>query len=776
MLNRKESSHPSSGFAPGTNAVFFLLTVLVFPLYLYHNPARWDAIVSHWPALFYVFRPYTILGHGRDLLLLLILWLIGHGLGKGIFALAHPARRDDLSFAFTIPMGWSVLSFAVFSLSMAQRLNSLAIALTLAILFFASCVFWLRNRAQLSYEPKRMIRTIADVPFYVKLFCLLILVSIFYAFVSSLMPPTQSDGLRYHLSVPKIYLSYGGFVLLPHLAFSNFPFLIEYLYAIPLAFGSNCGPKLIHFSYFVFTLGLLYDLGKNLGGRNGGIFSVLLLAVVPFVPIFSSWSFIEFGLTCYTVMGFIFCLRSIEQLRAGENSKATREAILAGLSGGLILGCKYTSLTTVFFFLFFMLIFAGKGNYRRAAGHAFLAGTIAAVLASPWYVKNLVLLGNPIYPFARSLFPTPYWTDFNAAFFAYHAGLKGNLNALAQYNLWEKILDFATLPARITFFPGEERHFPENFGAWPVGTLWLALAPLLLLRRRWNFRLTALVLFSFILFVTWAYTYRDTRFLLSSMALLAPVLAAGMTELMERPLVRWLLFGMASYGLIFTTGLMLLYRAHDAQGRYDSWGKYDPWLVVSGKISGEQYLEDFNEFTKYENHAFRFLRENTAPHEKTLLHGIEHPFYCPNDFAGADWFNTDPLIAWSWECSTAQELLERLRSEKVRYVIYHYGKIKLPGYYQYYRLFRLPLSLSLPLLNELNKREKMRVQYTDTYNYWLRTRYEEELQQAEAQAPNIAILNQLLDGGMLPEVFRYEASPKNPYEGISVLKVPESAP
>ena len=93
---------------------------------------------------------------------------------------------------------------------------------------------------------------------------------------------------------------------------------------IPLAFNLLSGPKLIHFVYFLITLNLVYALTEKGIGRGGGIWGTALVATITFVPIFASWSFIEFGLTAYTVLAFWFSLQVLEECRMQRVSHALK--------------------------------------------------------------------------------------------------------------------------------------------------------------------------------------------------------------------------------------------------------------------------------------------------------------------------------------------------------------------------------------------------------------------------------------------------------------------
>ena len=256
------------------------------------------------------------------------------------------------------------------------------------------------------------------------------------------------------------------------------------------------------------------------------------------------------------------------------------------------------------------------------------------MLASPWFVRNWLWFGNPMYPFAGNLFPTPGWSEFNQLFFTYHAGMKGSLTAVLQAPIHMKILDLISLPFRLTFFPGDRAHgHPEDFGAWPIGAIWLVGLLFLVFYRNWDWRGRWHLIFGGFLYLVWAYTYRDTRFLLPALVVFAPVLAGVIEQLASRwRSVQGIVFVLLGYSLLYSTALTLIPPT------------YAPWWVISGVESEREYLASTSDFTCTECQAFFFLEKNAAPEDIVLLHGIEQTFYCPNPYIGADWFNTDPLI------------------------------------------------------------------------------------------------------------------------------------
>ena len=743
--------------------MFFLIVIFLFPLYIHFNPVRWEAFAYNLPATLLIFRPFTLYGHWKEYAILAWMWFLGYGLGRTL--LDRFTILEKKPFYFTIPAGWGLLGFIFFALTMLHQISTLKILGVLGILSLGILTYFIRNRQTRQLQKSNSTswkNYFTEMPWDLRIAILFIAICVSAALISSLVPPKESDGLRYHLTVPKLYLEHGGFYVIPGIAFSNFPFLIEYLYMIPLALGSICTPNLIHCSYFIFTIGLIYHLGKKLEGTKTGYFAALIFATTPFLPLFASWAFIEFGLTCYILLGFIL---SLELTEKNSNEEILPLSFLLGIVAGLIVSCKYTALSVLCYLSAVPAVYAilcNRSQWKTYFRASCIIGITGLTIASPWFIKNWILLGNPIYPFLKSIFPTPGWTDFNAFFFTFHAGMKGNLNVLHQLPLWDHITDFFTLPFRITLYPGDPRLHPETFGEWPVGTLWLALLPFVFFLKNWNVRRIAHIAFAFFLYLSWAYSYRDTRFLIPAMAVIAPLYGLALLNLVRAWKWSWLI-----------TVILILYGIAECSFRLYIPGTYAPWWVASGKVSEEKYLTEWNDYMRVSSQAFKYLRENTKHDDLVLLHGVDKPFYCPNRFIGADWFNTDPLIEWSWKYPDAKDLVSYIKSRGIKYIVHDYGNIQQYnslGSLYFYRLFRLPPDKGLPLLKEVYQKEVAKKNYPMVYENWIKT-YDSKISEAEAKTPSVKAIEQVLQGGFFKEIFRFQSKPPDTWNGVVIYEV-----
>ena len=135
-----------------------------------------------------------------------------------------------------------------------------------------------------------------------------------------------------------MYLANGGIYEIPSMHFSYFPMNLDMLYLLPLYFGKDIAAKYIHFSFALFTAGLLYWYLKDVLNRTYGLIGALFFLTIPVI--------VKLSVTVYVDLGLIFfswaCLYFF--LKWWDISFAPRYLIFAGISCGLALGTKYNGL------------------------------------------------------------------------------------------------------------------------------------------------------------------------------------------------------------------------------------------------------------------------------------------------------------------------------------------------------------------------------------------------------------------------------------------------
>ncbi len=243
--------------------------------------------------------------------------------------------------------------------------------------------------------------------------CLLALVAVgaavLLAMISVIVPSDANDWdtLAYHLAVPKVWLNQGQWSFISFDHHSNFPFTINNLYIWGLAWGGQAGAKAFSLAFLCLGAFALFGLARERYGDKAAYWVVALYSGVPVIVWEAGTAYIDLGNGLFGALGIIFAAKYLESTNKSH-------LILSGIMLGLCAGSKYTGLQTVIFSCLLLLVFGLK---RQGAGpaikSAFLAGIVAMAVCCPWYVKNVVTTGNPVYPFFYKHFGGKNWSEFN---------------------------------------------------------------------------------------------------------------------------------------------------------------------------------------------------------------------------------------------------------------------------------------------------------------------------------------------------------------------------
>jgi len=216
----------------------------------------------------------------------------------------------------------------------------------------------------------------------------------------NLTPPISRDALIHHLAIPKLWLTHGGYYEIPWARFSYYPMNIDLLYLMPLYFKNDIIPKFIHFAFGFGTGMLVYQyLGKRFG-RNWGLLGFLIFFSTPVVVRLSTTAYVDLGMVFFSTASILAWIKWQD-----EDYKYMKWFILSAVCMGLAAGSKYNALLA-WFFLNLMVVFyysrdTKKGFPAVMFGVAFFIFTFLVV--SPWFIKNYIQTGNPLYPLLNNL-------------------------------------------------------------------------------------------------------------------------------------------------------------------------------------------------------------------------------------------------------------------------------------------------------------------------------------------------------------------------------------
>ncbi len=452
-------------------------------------------------------------------------WITGIALGLGLAGLTWllPEDRPFLErIILGIGIGFGMLGLIVFLFGLIGLLNQTAIY-TLAIILTGVALVSIRN--QISQRNLVSEFSMPSIPI-----TLYLILTMTITLTIALLPPTDWDGLFYHLTGPKLYIAQGqiiGGIDIPHL---NFPFLFEMLFMFAMMIRGDVTAKLLHFVFIPLLMGLVYLFSRQHLRLKNSWHAVLFLCSMPMIFTLGRWAYNDLALAFYAVSAlYVMLINPDRFLKTCQGS--VRRLILSGILCGLAMSLKYTSvviLVTLMGILFF-------GESKKFNFFQKLTFLISAMLVSlPWYLKSWWLTGNPVYPF---VFGGTFWDEFRSL--AYSGRGTG---------IGFDIIELITLPYHLTLgaYLAFDLHGENlmtitirdaNYLDGRSGILFLVFLPIVILYGLFRYRhplpnsISYLLIFAITHYLFWMFGVIGTaglwqsRLLLPAFVALCPVLA-----------------------------------------------------------------------------------------------------------------------------------------------------------------------------------------------------------------------------------------------------------
>ncbi len=371
------------------------------------------------------------------------------------------------------------------------------------------------------------------------------------------VPPWQRDELVYHLALPRELARAGGYTRPDDNIFASLPLgwesAVSLLYATGRGGEPLFNPHLLTAWTSVAAAFATMGLARALGARPSwvvGSAGLGLLAIPTFVEVGTS-SYVEPYLLLLVTLGLVAVAGAVARdLRAGgaAGDPETRGwlslgAVLAGMGASV----KYPGLAAMTFMG--LAIMADRPGVRQRSGGFFKAPetvrrggrflATAAVVASPFYLRNALQRGNPFFPLAFDLFGGRGWDAVRA---------QAYWETLRVYGRGGSPAEDLALPLRLVLTRDLEHGFEGSLG--PLVGLGVAAALLLLWRRsalslarRRASMATASFALAYCLF--WALSVRQVRFFLPAVPSLLALAAAAISLAPARAVKGWAAASMA---------------------------------------------------------------------------------------------------------------------------------------------------------------------------------------------------------------------------------------
>jgi dolichyl-phosphate-mannose-protein mannosyltransferase len=341
--------------------------------------------------------------------------------GAAAIAAAHLTPRGALAtlLAFLLLVQALVLATLLLAGLVLRTLEPLVLALlsmTWLVLTFAVAARATRGSPPAAARWRRMGRRIAGAlrePATALAAVLIVATLAWRAFLILRLPMVDYDGWSYHLVFADVWLQHDALVLVPQRPWTaGYPADAELLTTWLAAFTrtdalTGLGSLLSIPVAMVAAAGLARSLGA---GRRWALLAALVLAMTPALVALAGTTYVDGASVAAVVATWWLGLRVVR----GERDRSA--AVLLGIAGGLALGTKGTNWVLVGPILLVAgllwlrdLLVRREGSPGAGVLVARLAlfATPVLVLGVAWYLKNVIVYGNPLYPFAIGPFAGP---------------------------------------------------------------------------------------------------------------------------------------------------------------------------------------------------------------------------------------------------------------------------------------------------------------------------------------------------------------------------------
>lgn len=421
---------------------------------------------------------------------------------------------------------------------------------------------------------------------------LLALLGIFIAIgiskIGALAPSTAIDwdSLAYHLAVPKLWLLNGHPYSVPNLSHSNFPAAFDTLFMVGLELGKQQGAKFFCVWAFIFGLMAIFGLARAAFGKNSAWIAALLFAGIPLVVWEAGTAYIDVPHGLYGGLGL--WLAATMGTSANKRNTLILSAVLLSLSAST----KYTGILVIFvaFIVATWSLASQKQEIAKALKAGFAVSALAAALCAPWYIRNIVWTGNPVYPFLYSKLGGKSWNEDRTRIYTHEQNTFGvghtatteqpdqALNPLQPGRLGHSILGLAYTPGRY-INPGQTAGLGVPFGA--IGAAIIATLLLGLATAKPKSTEGVALVGCVLMLVAWFGLSQQSRYVLS----IAPCLAIIGGSLAAKPVLKYVVGALACIQLGYTAYLI------------DQSLLANQLSVVLGQVTEEQYLSKFVPFS-----------------------------------------------------------------------------------------------------------------------------------------------------------------------------------
>jgi len=289
-------------------------------------------------------------------------------------------RRAVLAVPFASSLGMTAVGLSTWVIGAVVGTSAAVIAaVALAVWSLSAARIWLRDVRRLA---RRIIALLRRNP----VLALFGLATVALAVPHLLLPVVDSDGLRYHLALPKLFLLEGRVFFYPWDVHSAFPQTVEAVYLLGLRAAGGEVAKFLHFGAFLGCLAVLtLGVHRDRTTRRAAVCAPWFFAASPAVLAAAGAAFID-----------LFVVFHIAVAALLTRFRANPWLIGCALAGA---SCSKWSSAPAVAGLAVLVWWQSRFKWRVLA--ALLVPIVIAVL--PYLVRNLASTGDPVFPMGVGL-------------------------------------------------------------------------------------------------------------------------------------------------------------------------------------------------------------------------------------------------------------------------------------------------------------------------------------------------------------------------------------
>jgi hypothetical protein len=487
---------------------------------------------------------YTALTqHTGNIVWIAVICLISIGVGKLALAWANMKNSDSgETIIFSAAVGFALIGYSIFIVGICQMLYSIVIYFLTAIYATLALAGWFIGKKR-QIDPPRLqkiehfenMTSNGRLLLAVNRFCLITLgICMLLCVILVLTPEIGKDALIYRIGVPKLFLEHHGIYFIPGNIFASYPFFNEMLYTWGLSLGGGILPKGTHFAIAVFILFTMWKFGRRYVQKNNfELLPLLIFFTIPSVFQNAHVAYCDLTLAFYTFVAIYAYLN-------WYNTQENLWIILCGVFSGIAMSTKYAGLYLPISGCFGVLwgCRQKKISNSKAVRLLFQYVLFTLITGAPFYLKNWIMTGNPLYPLFYEIFAGRGWSAEQAGYYD---------TFIRNLGMGRDLVDYLLLPWNLSFYAKINNPIFDGL----IGPVFILVLPFAIGMRKVAIEMKIVWVYCILAFCFWASSAQQIRYLIPLFPFLAIMVSLTISYYRNNKKIFTLLSIFIIVGLVF---------------------------------------------------------------------------------------------------------------------------------------------------------------------------------------------------------------------------------